>query len=97
MDNLKNFDLNLLIVFEAVYSTGNVSHAAKQLNQTQPTISNALARLRDLLDDSLFVRTGRGVEPTPKAHLLIEPVREALQMIRESVSHEYRGHTDENE
>ncbi|GAB5510075.1 MAG: LysR family transcriptional regulator [Hyphomicrobiales bacterium] len=86
MDDLRNFDLNLLIVFEAVYTAGNVSHAAKQLNQSQPTISNSLSRLRGIVDDPLFVRRSNGVEPTPKAISMIGPVREALQIIKTGVS-----------
>jgi DNA-binding transcriptional LysR family regulator len=79
--NLKNLDLNLLVVFEAIYSAGNISHAAIQLAMSQPAVSNALARLRDLLDDQLFVRAKRGVEPTTKAKAIIGPVREALGLI----------------
>lgn len=86
MKDLRNFDLNLLIVFEAVYTASNISHAAKQLNQSQPTLSNSLARLREVLGDQLFVRKGKGVEPTAKAVSMIGPVREALQMIRSGVS-----------
>ena len=86
MSGLKNLDLNLLIVFEAVYSSGNISQAAKRLGMSQPTISNALGRLRDRLDDPLFVRAGRGVEPTPKAVQMIGPIREALQMIEGGVA-----------
>ena len=86
MSVLKKLDLNLLIVFEAVYSAGNISHAAKSLGMSQPTISNALSRLRDSLEDPLFVRAGRGVTPTPKAVQMIAPVREALQMIEGGVS-----------
>ena len=86
MEDLRNFDLNLLIVFEAVYTAGNISHAAKQLHQSQPTVSNSLARLRELIDDPLFVRKGNGVEPTAKAISMIGPVREALQMIRSGVA-----------
>lgn len=59
MDDLRGFDLNLLIVFEAVYTAGNVSHAAKRLGLSQPTLSNSLNRLRELLDDPLFVRSGQ--------------------------------------
>jgi DNA-binding transcriptional LysR family regulator len=79
--NLKNLDLNLLVVFEAVYSAGNISHAADRLAMSQPAVSNALARLRDLLDDQLFVRAKRGVTPTTKAQAMIGPVREALGLI----------------
>src|SRR6195952_4618132 len=79
--NLKNLDLNLLVVFEAIYSAGNISHAATQLAMSQPAVSNALARLRELLNDQLFVRATRGVEPTTKAKAMIGPVREALGLI----------------
>ncbi|MEP3071236.1 LysR family transcriptional regulator [Maricaulis sp.] len=86
MSELKNLDLNLLVVFEAVYSAGNISQAARRLGMSQPTISNALRRLRDSLDDPLFVRAGRGVHPTPRAMQMIGPVREALQMIESGVA-----------
>lgn len=79
--NLKTLDLNLLVVFEAIYSAGNISHAADQLAMSQPAVSNSLARLRDLLDDQLFVRARRGVTPTTKAQAMIAPVREALGLI----------------
>ena len=80
--NFKNLDLNLLIMFEAIYSAGNISHAANHLAMSQPAVSNALARLRDLIDDQLFVRAKRGVEPTSKAKQMIGPVREALALIK---------------
>lgn len=82
MNSLRNVDLNLLVIFEAIYTAGNISQAANQLGVSQPTISNALTRLRGALDDKLFVRAGRGVRPTPKATKLISPVREALQTIQ---------------
>lgn len=85
---LKNLDLNLLLVFEAVYSSGNISQAGRRLGMSQPTISNALKRLRESLDDPLFVRVGRGVEPTTMAVRMIGPVREALQMIKNGVAPE---------
>jgi DNA-binding transcriptional LysR family regulator len=81
--NLKSIDLNLLVIFEAVYSTGNISHAAKRLNMSQPAVSNALARLRHYVDDPLFVRASRGVEPTSKARDMIVPVRSALGLIEQ--------------
>lgn len=79
--NLKNVDLNLLVVFEAIYAAGNISHAAVQLNMSQPAVSNALTRLRDILGDPLFVREKQGVKPTVRADALIGPVREALGLI----------------
>jgi DNA-binding transcriptional LysR family regulator len=80
--NLKHLDLNLLVVFEAIYTAGNISHAADRLAMSQPAVSNALARLRQLVGDQLFVRAKRGVEPTSKAKDLIGPVRDALGMIK---------------
>jgi len=79
--NLKNVDLNLLVIFEAIYSTGNISRASERLGMSQPAVSNALARLRELIGDQLFVRTPRGVDPSIKARELIAPVREALGLI----------------
>lgn len=79
--SLKNVDLNLLVVFEAIYAAGNISHAAVQLNMSQPAVSNALARLRDMLGDQLFVRGRKGVEPTTRAEQMIGPVRDALGLI----------------
>lgn len=79
--NLKNVDLNLLVTFEAIYATSNISRAADRLGMSQPAVSNALARLRDLIGDPLFVRATHGVEPTIKAREMIRPVREALGVI----------------
>jgi DNA-binding transcriptional LysR family regulator len=78
---LGNIDLNLLVVFEAIYSGGSISRAGEHLGMSQPAVSNALTRLRELMDDALFVRTRRGVDPTVKARRLIGPVREALSLI----------------
>lgn len=84
--NLKKLDLNLLVVFEAIYAAANISHAAKQLGMSQPTVSNALARLRVLMGDPLFTAKRRGVEATVKARQMIGPVREALGIIRGQLS-----------
>ncbi|MEO0328154.1 MAG: LysR family transcriptional regulator [Pseudomonadota bacterium] len=86
MDVIRKFDLNLLVVFEAIYSTGNITQAAKKLGLSQPTISNALTRLRNSFDDPLFLRKGHGVIPTSKANQLIGAVRRSLQTIRSEVS-----------
>jgi DNA-binding transcriptional LysR family regulator len=80
--NIGGLDLNLLMLFEAVYSTRSISRAATILDMNQPTVSNALGRLRKQLDDPLFVRDGRGVAPTPRAEAIIGPVRRALVDIR---------------
>ena len=81
--NLRNVDLNLLIVFDAVYAAHNISHAARQLALSQPATSNAMTRLREHFDDPLFVRDGRGVKSTNRSRQMIEPVREALRLIRQ--------------
>ena len=70
MVNLRTFDLNLLRIFEAINRDGSVSKAADHLGLSQPAVSNALNRLRRQFDDPLFVRTQRGMEPTPKAEQL---------------------------
>ncbi len=80
--NLRAIDLNLLPVFEAVYLERNLTRASEALNVTQPAVSNALSRLRAALNDPLFVRSGRGMLPTPAAQSLIGPVREALTKLR---------------
>jgi len=76
---LKDVDLNLLIVFHQLFTEKSVSAVAAQLGLTQPAVSNALARLRHQFGDPLLVRTGKGMEPTPRALDLVVPVREALE------------------
>ena len=83
--NLSAIDLNLFVVFEAVYTERNLTRAAAILNITQPAVSNALARLRASLDDPLFVRSGNAMSPTPVAHNLIGPVRQAMQQLRAGI------------
>ena len=76
--NVNRIDLNLFAVFDAIYTAGNLTKAADILCITQPAVSNSLARLRDLLNDPLFVRTGHTMSPTPVAQNLIGPARQAL-------------------
>jgi len=85
---LAGLDLNLLVVFEMIHSTGNVSEAARRLGTSQPNISNALGRMRDQLGDPLFVRSNRGVRPTWLANRLIGPVRLALSTLRDALQEE---------
>lgn len=82
---LQQLDLNLLTVLDALLETRSVSRAAEALHLTQSAVSNALARLRQLLGDPLLVRGRGGMVPTETALRLIEPVREALDNIREAV------------
>ncbi len=76
--NNRRTDLNLLAVFDAVATCGSVSEAAERLSLSQPAVSHALNRLRDRLDDRLFVRGRGGFRPTPRAEAMIGPVREIL-------------------
>lgn len=84
--HISRTDLNLLIVFDAIYTQGGVSHAAKALNLSQPTISHALARLRAQVGDPLFVRAGQKLLPTPAARKMIAPIRRGLQTIETAMA-----------
>ncbi len=83
---LSQIDLNLFIVFDAIYQQRNLTRAAEVLCITQPAVSNALSRLRTSLDDPLFVRTSQGMSPTPLAENIVGRVQEALQLLNSSVS-----------
>lgn len=84
--NIYSFDLNLLRVLDALLRERNVSRAAERLSLSQPAVSNALNRLRDLLDDPLLVRVGRAMQPTPRALSLEAPIRDALQQIEHTLN-----------
>lgn len=83
--HIKDIDLNLLRLFDAVYRSGNVSRAAEMLDLTQPAASQGLSRLRTLLHDPLFMRAAGGVQATPRAHRLARPVRQALAVLEEAL------------
>jgi len=85
--NVQDVDLNLLRVFDAVLQERSVTAAAARLGLTQPAVSNALARLRTLLGDALFVRTPVGMEATPFARGVAEPVRQALALLDSALAH----------
>lgn len=95
--NLNRIDLNLFAVFDAIYTAGSLTKAADVLCITQPAVSNSLARLRDMLNDPLFVRTGHSMTPTPVAQNIIVPAREALRLLRTSVqdSHVFNPQTSQ--
>ncbi len=84
--DLSKIDLNLLTVFHTIYETRSVSAAARQLDLSQPGMSHALRRLREQLDDKLFVRRGNGVEPTVYADRIAAPIRRALVVLQENLS-----------
>jgi len=75
-------DLNLIAVFEAVWRHRQISRAAAELNSSQPTVSNALRRLRVAMDDRLFVRSGQMMVPTPLAQEIAPHWCDALMAIR---------------
>ncbi|UVA78525.1 LysR family transcriptional regulator [Pandoraea commovens] len=79
--DLHTVDLNLLVVFQHLYNARRVSRVAEALGVTQPAVSNSLARLRKLFNDELFIRTSRGMLPTPMATELAEPVAAALDAL----------------
>ncbi|MFK0159434.1 LysR family transcriptional regulator [Streptomyces sp. NPDC090499] len=80
--NLTRVDLNLLVVFDALMRERHVGHAAERLLLSQSATSHALNRLRALFDDPLFTRHPRGVEPTPRARELAEPIADVLAHVR---------------
>lgn len=78
-------DLNLLPIAVALYEERGVSRTATRLGMSQPAVSAALAKLRKAFGDPLFIRCGRGMEPTPRAHALITPAREVLSRVDRDV------------
>ena len=78
-------NLNLLPVVVALVEEGTVSAAAHKLRMTQPAVSRALAQLREAFADPLFVRTARGMSPTPRTVKLLGPVREMLGILANGV------------
>ena len=85
--NVRDVDLNLLRVFDAVLRERGVTTAAVGLGLTQPAVSNALSRLRGVFGDPLFVRTASGMDATPFARELAEPVRQALALLDSALAH----------
>tara|TARA_Y100000766_G_scaffold282922_1_gene297277 strand:- start:838 stop:1746 length:909 start_codon:yes stop_codon:yes gene_type:complete len=84
--NLKETDLNLFIAFDVIYTEKNLTKAGQVLGITQPAVSNALSRLRELFGDDLFIRTSKGMIPTPVANQIIKDVRSALSLIQNTIS-----------
>jgi DNA-binding transcriptional LysR family regulator len=84
--DLEQIDLNLLVVFKHLLAERNVSRAAQALGLSQPAVSNALARMRTLLGDELFLRTPGGMVPTPLAEQLAESVTPALATIHAALN-----------
>jgi len=83
---LHELDLNLLVIFDQLRIERRVSKVAENLDISQPAVSNSLAKLRKLLSDELFLRTPKGMEPTPYADQLFESVSAALALIHGGVN-----------
>jgi DNA-binding transcriptional LysR family regulator len=85
-----SIDLNLLSVFQEVYRERQISAAARRLGLTQSAVSNALARLRRTFGDELFVRTAHGMQPTPLAQQMAEPIGAAMVQVALALSQRSR-------
>jgi len=82
MNDLSRIDLNLLVILDALLSEQHVTRAAERLHLSQPAVSHALARLRDVLGDPLLVRAGSTLVPTARALELVAPLAEALAQVQ---------------
>lgn len=85
-NNINRADLNLLVVFSAIYKERNITKAGKRLNLAQPSVSSALTRLRTQFNDRLFLRRGSFMEPTPRARELIVPIEKCLNIAQQIFS-----------
>jgi len=83
--DIRSLDLNLLVVFDAMLEHQNVTKAGEAIRLSQPAMSAAVARLRTLFDDPLFVRAGSGMAPTPKAQALSPSIRLVVQTIQTDI------------
>ncbi|MRW89211.1 LysR family transcriptional regulator [Duganella sp. FT80W] len=83
---MARFDLELLLVFDEIYKTRNVTRAADNLTLPQSTVSLALGKLREHFNDRLFSRTAKGMEPTPRAQNAIEDVRRSIQALQHALA-----------
>ena len=84
--DLSRIDLNLLVLFEAVFQERHVGRSAERLHLSPSAVSHGLGRLRTLLGDPLFLKTPKGVVPTERALQLATPVAEILAHVRGIVS-----------
>ena len=78
--NIKNLDLNLLKIFEAIFREKNLTNAALEMSLSQPAISHSLSRLRVFFDDPLFVREANMMVPTTRAESIYQDVKQSLKI-----------------
>ncbi len=83
--DISQVDLNLLKAFDALLKKRHVTRAGELIGLSQPAMSYSLSKLRVLFSDPLFVRTGRGMEPTPRAQALAEPVARMLRLVENEI------------
>lgn len=88
MVSAMRFDIELLLIFDEIYKTRNVTRAADNLGLPQSTVSLGLGKLREHFNDRLFSRTAKGMEPTPRAENAIDDVRRALQALQHALADE---------
>jgi len=79
--DLRSVNLNLLAAFDALLEERSVTRAARRMGVTQSAMSGSLAQLRALFEDPLFRRSSRGIEPTPRALALAEPIHAGLRLL----------------
>lgn len=84
--NFAALDLNLLRVFDAMAIELNTTRTGERVGLSQPAVSSALGRLRQIVGDELFVREGNRMVPTERALALREPVRQALRQMEDALS-----------
>ncbi|QCZ93768.1 LysR family transcriptional regulator [Salinimonas iocasae] len=85
------FDLNLFVVLTAIYREGSITAAAQHLNLTQPAVSHALSRLREMLNDPLFERHGRRMVPTGRCQQIMPDVQQSLDALHLSITTPWSG------
>jgi len=86
MKSLQQFDLNLLLILDALISECHVSRAAQRMHLSQSAMSHALNRLRRQLDDPILVRCGNGLQPTPRASEMLSQVRHIIRLLEQTLS-----------
>ena len=84
--NFRHLDLNLLRVLAAIHANGSATAAGRQLALSQPAVSHALARLRDFFGDALFVRSPKGLHPTPLAARVVPAVTAYLRALEAALA-----------
>ncbi len=83
--NLYQFDMNLLVIFDMIYTERHLTRAGEKLRLSQPAMSQALGRLRDMFEDPLFVRAGKQMTPTARAKLIAPQIKQVLHLAEQTL------------